>query len=141
MEAISNHAKRAAQREQERRYSESDLEQCVGATIGNAYLVQPDDDDDFVMVITGITHTSDQMDDGRWRRPMGVSEDEFERGIQVEADFYSIHSIRNGAYVTNDDPFRNGARLYKEALKHFPRKRLETGRQDGTYALPSLSVF
>lgn len=142
MEAISTHAKQARNAQEERRHSEESLAEKVGATIGDAYLVQPDDDgdDDYVMVVTGVSHHNDEYfnaDSNTWRRPLGVTQDEFERGIIVHAEFYDIHSYKNGAIVTHDDPFQE-PNIYKNTLKKFPRKRLETGADGSTFALPSL---
>lgn len=140
MRAISTYAKEAAAEEQARRHSEADLASMVGATPGNAYLVKPDDEDDFVMVVTGVSHANDDAyidAENVWRRPMGVTEDEFAEGVIVHAEFYEIRSIQNGAFVTHDDPFEE-PNLYKNALKKFPRKPLETGAKENTYALPSL---
>lgn len=140
MEAISTHARQARQAEQDRRYSQTDLTQHVGVTPGNAYLVQPEDDDDFVMVVQSVAHDNDDAfleSDTAWRRPMGVQEDEFLDGIVIHAEFYRIRTIQNGAYVTHDDPFET-ARLFRNALKHFPRRTLNQGRKDNTFAHPSM---
>ncbi len=135
MDAISNHAREAAQREQERRYSESDLEDEVGATIGNAYLVEYDGED-VIMVVTGIEHKTDPMSNGLWRCPADTSEDEFARGILINAEFYCIRSIRTGAYITHDDPIKTPT-FHREALHSLRRRPLETGVADNAYAHPS----
>lgn len=137
MEAISNAARSAAAAKDERYYAPSDLEQRVGVSLDSAYLVTPDDDDDYIMVVTGISHVRERLADGRWYRPRGMSEAEFEKGIQIEAAFYDIRSLKNGAFVTHDEPFKT-PRLYKDALPSFPRKRLESSPRENTYALPSM---
>jgi hypothetical protein len=133
MEAISNHAKEAAQRERERQFSEADLEDWLGVTAGNAYLVSQDDADDFVMVVTGVSHYDDDIGNGGvWRRPKGLSVAEFEDGLIATAEFYRIQSIQNGAYVTDDTPFESPT-LYKKALHHFPREPLTEAVTDNTF--------
>lgn len=140
MEAISTAAKRAAEQEQERRFSAGDLESKTGATVGNAYLVsQGDDEPDFVMVVTGIGHYNDDYrftNEDIWRQPAGVDTDEFLSGVYVEAEFYRIQSFLGGGVLAiHEDPFET-PRIPRAALSEFPRKQLDEAAQDGTFALP-----
>lgn len=133
MEAISNHAIEAAERQQDRQFSEADLEEWLGVTIGNASLVSPDDADDFVMVITGVSHYDDDIGNGGvWVRPKRLSVSEFEDGLVATAEFYRIRSITNGAYVTEADPFETPT-LYRNALLNLQREPLSDAVPDNTY--------
>lgn len=146
MEAISTHAKEAAADKQARRHSEADLGKMAGATPGKAYLVEGDDENgDFVMVITGVSHADDcqveDADEPEWRRKHGVPEDEFKRGIIVHAEFYRISALdpRHALYRTRDEPFRDDVSLYKEALPEFRRRRLKNTDDENAFRAPWLA--
>lgn len=142
MEPISNHARRAADERDARYYSESDLEDNVGVSVDNAYLVTGNDDGaliagdydgDFVMVITGITHTRDRVRSGQWYRPSELGEDEFFAGIRIEAEFYALH-FENGAMTTHDEPF-DSVTIPRAALRRFPRRKLQAASRENTWIL------
>lgn len=143
MEPISTAAKQAAAKRDQREYSEEDLADRTGATIGNAYLVkQGEDRPDFVMVVTGMTHVNDEyfLDArGVWRQDHGVSDEAFNRGIRIEAELYRIESRSPGVYYTHDEPFGADASIPYNALHEMKRRRLNDGVKPNAYVHPDVA--
>jgi len=142
MEPISTSARRAVAKRDERHYSESDLEDQVGVTVGNGYLVTGNDDGelvatnytgDFVMVVTGVTHTEDRVRGQKWYRHPEVGENEFFDNIRVKAEFYAL-CFENGGISTHSEPF-DTVTIPRNGIRKFRRRKLQAAVREDVWVM------